>query len=166
MSESILIALVGSTAFTAIVTIIGNIIMWCLNRKANRRDKQDGLNEEIKTLKTQIQTLITESQNVKELTDKQYNELIELIQKCIETNQVQAEGIRTLIRNSILHIYYKYLPWGAMPVYERENLSKLTDIYLNSLHGNSFVKDITHEMDAWLTVKSLDYFCDENKIIK
>lgn len=155
MENTLLIAILGSAGFTAFVGIVGNIIMWKLNRTATKEDKKDVREIEIKELrktvsdlKTAVDTLQKESKKTIDLVNEQIN--------------IQCESSQALMRNAILRIYYKYLPWKALPVYERENFAKLTDIYIDRLHGNSFVKDIKPEIDSWDTIKDLEYFNESN----
>lgn len=159
MSESMLIALLGSTLLTTIVTTIGTITIWCLNRRAAKVDKKDSAYDT-------LEMLVEKLNNHEKLNQEQLSKLNEILTQCITTEVVLKDAMCRIVRHMILRIYYRYLPWEALPTYERENLSQLCDIYIHGLEGNSFITDIKPEMDAWKTVEDIHYFVEENKIIK
>lgn len=58
-----------------------------------------------------------------------------------------------MLRKEITRIYYKYLPFKALPRYVKEELVTMYNDY-KAQNGNSFVKDIFEEMKLWDTVNS------------
>ena len=144
---NILIALLSGGVVVAIITLIGNILMWKLHRKAEKEDKKDDLTD-------RVSEVAAELEDMKAVQEARHKEIIELL-------KVQKDGSVVAIRNAILTIYYTYLPWRALPVYERENLGLLCDKYFE-LGGNAFVRDIKPEMDEWKTISDISYFCAEN----
>ena len=83
------------------------------------------------------------------------NEITDMLEKHLTTadknqklTQAQLNATRSILRNTITHMYYKYLPRKGMPVYEQENLIKLYDAYHN-LDGNSYIDTIYAEMMEW-----------------
>lgn len=63
-----------------------------------------------------------------------------------------AEGQKALLRAEMLKIYYKYKDTKECPQYELENYHKMYQAYLN-LRGNSFIKDVTEEVEEWTMVR-------------
>ena len=70
---------------------------------------------------------------------------IDNLKKAFETNK---ETDLAILRNTITHLYYKYLKDKAMPAYERENLVSLYNQY-TSLDGNSYIHQLYEEMLKW-----------------
>lgn len=56
------------------------------------------------------------------------------------------EVSKTILRNSIVHLYYKYIGSDGMPYYERENLISLYEAYHEILDGNSFATNCYEEL--------------------
>ena len=164
MSETLLVILLGSSVLVAIITVVGNIIMWRLNRKASKEDKRDEIKQSVDDLRKEISDLRAKI----EQEHANNAELREILNKYIANANIELEALQASIRNTILHVYYKYLPYRAIPCKERENLSKLVDVYIHGLKGNSFVEDIEGDVKEWLTVSDddLEYFCEKNKIVK
>lgn len=76
------------------------------------------------------------------------SDMIEELEK-VKGQLVQSkETDLAILRNTITHLYYKYLPDKAMPYYERENLISLYQQYAY-LDGNSYIHDIYEEMLKW-----------------
>lgn len=98
---------------------------------------------------------LQESVNGFKVDLQQVKEIIDTFEDRFFTEELASKAA---IRTEILRIYYKYLPNREMPVYARQNLSILKDIYLNHLHGNSFVSDVCKEMDEWPTLTDDIYF--------
>lgn len=144
---SILIALLSGGVVVAIVSLIGNIIMWKLNRRAEKEDKKDDLTIRVSEVEAELE-------DIKAVQSARHKEIIDLL-------SVQKDGNLVAIRNAILMIYYTYLPWRALPVYERENLGLLYDVYFK-LGGNSFIRDIKPEMDEWQTISDMKYYTADN----
>lgn len=63
-----------------------------------------------------------------------------------------AEGQKALLRAEMLKIYYKYRDTKECPQYELENYHKMYQAYLN-LRGNSFIKDVTEEVEEWTMIR-------------
>lgn len=63
-----------------------------------------------------------------------------------------AEGQKALLRAEMLKIYYKHKDSKECPQYELENYHKMYEAYLN-LRGNSFMKDVTAEVETWTMVR-------------
>lgn len=159
MSESMLIALLGSTLLTTVVTTIGTITIWCLNRRASKVDKKHSDEDK-------LEMLVEKLNDHERLNHEQLSKLNEILNQSITTEVVLKDAMCRIVRHMILRIYYRYLPWEALPTYERENLSQLCDIYIHGLEGNSFINDIKPEMDTWKTVEDIHYFTEDNKVIK
>lgn len=67
--------------------------------------------------------------------------------KVLGLNDVR-DGQRCLLRNEILHIYYKYRDAKQIRQYEYENVVFLYRAY-KALRGNSFVDHIYGEINEW-----------------
>jgi hypothetical protein len=59
-----------------------------------------------------------------------------------------AEGVKCLLRNKMLEIYYRHKDSKTMRQYEKENFVLLYGAY-KALKGNSFIDDIYKEVRTW-----------------
>lgn len=76
------------------------------------------------------------------------SDMIEELEK-VKGQLVQSkETDLAILRNTITHLYYKYLPDKAMPFYEKENLVSLYNQY-QYLDGNSYIHQLYEEMLRW-----------------
>lgn len=76
------------------------------------------------------------------------NDVIEELEK-IKLDLAQGkETDLAILRNTITHLYYKYLPEKAMPHYERQNLISLYNQYAD-LDGNSYIHGLYEIMLEW-----------------
>ena len=64
----------------------------------------------------------------------------------------EKEGMKCLLRNSIIRTYYAYQDEKQIPEYEFRNIVLMYDSYV-SLGGNSFIKKIYEEMCTWTIVE-------------
>ena len=59
-----------------------------------------------------------------------------------------AEGVKCLLRNKMLEIYYRHSDTKTLRQYEKENFVLLYAAY-KALKGNSFIDDINKEVKSW-----------------
>ena len=59
-----------------------------------------------------------------------------------------AEGVKCLLRNKMLEIYYRHSDTKTLRQYEKENFVLLYSAY-KALKGNSFIDDINKEVKRW-----------------
>ena len=76
------------------------------------------------------------------------NDVIEELEKIKLDLKQSKETDLAILRNTITHLYYKYLPEKAMPAYEKENLVSLYNQYAD-LNGNSYIHQVYEEMLKW-----------------
>lgn len=85
----------------------------------------------------------------------QLNERIELIMNQINAqqggNDLQTEALKSLLRNSITHIYYKNENSATLREYEAQILLAHCDIYFR-MGGNGFIKQIYEIMKTWKVI--------------
>lgn len=62
-----------------------------------------------------------------------------------------VNGLRCLLRNEMLHIYYRHQETKTMRQYEYENFIFLYKAY-KALRGNSFIDKIYKEIETWKVV--------------
>ena len=61
-----------------------------------------------------------------------------------DTNQ--EEDLKCLLRSNITSKYYVYNEMGSIPIYEKENIDYMFEIY-KKLGGNSYVERIVKEIN-------------------
>lgn len=59
-----------------------------------------------------------------------------------------SEGVKCLLRNDMLHIYYRHKDNGTIRQYEYENFCMLYNAY-KALGGNSFIDKIYKEVQEF-----------------
>lgn len=59
-----------------------------------------------------------------------------------------ADGVKCLLRNKMLEIYYRHKDTKSMRQYEKENFVLLYGAY-KALKGNSFIDDIKEAVKTW-----------------
>ncbi len=59
-----------------------------------------------------------------------------------------ADGVKCLLRNKMLEIYYRHIETKTLRQYEKENFVLLYAAY-KALKGNSFIDDINTEVKGW-----------------
>lgn len=59
-----------------------------------------------------------------------------------------ADGVKCLLRNKMLEIYYRHQDTKTMRQYEKENFVMLYAAY-KALKGNSFIDDINNIIKTW-----------------
>ena len=116
---------IGSYA-GAIVTIIGLAVMV------------------IKPIREGFIKFITKTTKSDDTAEK-LSQILDNMKKITEQNEIQSEALVSVIRNTIMHLYYQYKELGEISAYERENIEKLFKAY-KSLGGNSFVADCVEEI--------------------
>lgn len=62
-----------------------------------------------------------------------------------------ANGQKCLLRNEMLHIYYRHKDSGEIRQYEYENFVLLYEAY-KKLKGNSFIDKIYEEVKKWKVI--------------
>ena len=117
----------------SIVTIIGLIVMVV-------KPVRDLFVKWIAKATDQDKTSEQIAQNTEQLT-----KILESMDKLTSQNEMQSEALISVIRNTIMHLYYQYTKLNEISAYERENIEKLFKAY-QSLGGNSFVAGCVEEI--------------------
>lgn len=104
-----------------------------------------------KPIRERVIEKITQVNQNQELCEsiKELKEQVEGLQKSLERLEQQrekdTEAMKCSLRNTITHLYYKYMRIGEIPPLERENISMLYKSY-ESLNGNSYVHTCYEEL--------------------
>lgn len=72
--------------------------------------------------------------------------------KIKKDNEHERDGLRCLLRNEILKIYYRGRDTKTLTQYEAENFMHLYEAYTN-LGGNSFIIQVHDEIISWKITK-------------
>lgn len=111
-----------------------------ITQKYEQEREDEKQNESIEELKKMVQELSSGFE--KRCQEQEKNN--EIHKKNIEDTQ---ECLRSILRNSITHLYYRYIPKEMnLPEYERQNLIFLFNTYSNILNGNSYVEHCYNEL--------------------
>ena len=117
----------------AIVKIFGNIGVFKKKKEAKLKQEEQRKEEEF-------------SRYLKSASSAYLDPITTKIDKLINSSN-------DMLRKEITRIYYKYLPFKALPRYVKEELVTMYNDY-KAQNGNSFVKDIFEEMKLWDTVNA------------
>jgi len=77
--------------------------------------------------------------------DIMIKEMHKNIQDLVKENKYNRKANIATIRDRITHLYYKYYTTGELPEFERENIIKQYEAYIN-LGGNSYITKLYGEL--------------------
>jgi hypothetical protein len=80
-------------------------------------------------------------------SETQLKEVKDTVDKLVGAN-------RSMLRNAITAIYYRYLDSESLPAYEKENLVELYTSY-SELKGNHYIEQIFKDMMEWTVIKKV-----------
>lgn len=104
--------------------------------KYKAQEKEEEQNERFDELKEMIVSLSKTIENQMKINENQKL-----------TNEQLSDALRGLLRNSLVHLYYKYIPDDAiLPEIERANIVDLYQAYSVSLNGNSYIEHCYNEL--------------------
>ena len=116
-------------------------------KDAVKKSCVDEINESIATINADVSEM---KEDTKAITTK--------IDTALDMLHVQHKASCDTIRGEMLQIYYRYLPYQAIPYYVAEQFSKLATDYA-SLGGNSFMTEtIIPAVKGWQVITDPDYF--------
>ena len=74
--------------------------------------------------------------------------VLELVQETNRRMGLSDESNKSLVRDAITKTFYRYCKRQAIPIHEKENMSRLYDVY-RGYDGNSYVSSIMRKIDEW-----------------
>ena len=86
------------------------------------------------------------------------NTLVAVLQSVEQVNEKLKnieDGQRAVLKDAITKTFYKYVKRQAIPIHEKENVTKMYEIYVN-MNGNSYVDSIMKAMDKWEVLSGED----------
>lgn len=90
--------------------------------------------------------------DMKEINEK-LDRITEKLENIEQSNNITVDFTREQCRGLIKDMFYRYYDDRTLPLYEYKWLLKLENLYVNRLHGNSFVAGLIKEMKTW----TIDY---------
>ena len=69
--------------------------------------------------------------------------------ECIDRDRVATEFMKTQCRNIIKTMFYNYKDDKILPLYDKQMLIFVKELYINRLHGNSFAAVLLEDMEGW-----------------
>ena len=107
-----------------------------------------------KPLRRKMGNVIRKASNMEE-TSAALEEVRAMLQQMVATQEVNQELMThfqesqlSLLRDSIIRLYFKYLPERQVPAYGRKDMVNLFESY-QKLGGNSYVRTIYEEFMDW-----------------
>lgn len=112
-------------------------------------------------LENEVKNLKEANEGMKSDNDKLHTKIDDITAKLdnlIQMTSDQKQASCDTLRGMMLDIYYRYLPYKAMPLYEHEQFSKLSEDYEHN-GGNSFMSEtVIPCVKKWSIVDDPDYY--------
>lgn len=140
MSEfDVMKTLLTSSVVVSITTVVGNVIMFVLNRRATKEDRRDNNTEEITILKERVEQLECDRDYDRELFERTISDITAGL---IDVK----DGQKVILYDKILFLSRKFIKHNKISYEDKVNLNKMYGVYHNQLGGNgdldSVIRDI------------------------
>jgi len=128
--------LLGSSVLVAIITLIGNIVMFKLNRKAKKEDDTNEKESKIIETNKKLDKVLKNQDDQAQKMEKVINELGNV-----------TEGTMILLKKEIEDDAAKCISAGKIKLKTREELHTMHSVYHNKLHGNGGLDSVMEAID-------------------
>lgn len=119
----------------------GKVILGYLNIYTSKKVEKQEILDTIEDIKKSLEDIKNDNVIIKEQIEDS---------KSMNENQLQA--LKTSTRYAIIRACEEYLNRGEIESYELKSLEDLYSSYKNNLNGNSYVRDLMHEVRELLVV--------------
>lgn len=119
----------------------GKVILGYLNIYTSKKVEKQEILDTIEDIKKSLEDIKNDNVIIKgQIEDS----------KSMNENQLQA--LKTSTRHAIIRACEEYLDMGEIESYELKSLEDLYSSYKNNLNGNSYARDLIHEVRELLVV--------------
>lgn len=132
--------LLTSSVIVSATTIIGNVVMFMLNRKATKEDRDESKHDKVQSLEDRLGKL--ERRHEEDSTV--LNEAIVSINKSM--NDIK-DGQRVILYDRILYLSRSFIHEGKISYEDKANLHKMHSVYHNQLNGNGDLDSAMKDVD-------------------
>lgn len=136
--------------FGFIFMILGFLIKRYYNKKDMNEEKENSAEKKI----TEVEHEISEIYEIKEDYDNTFVKYDKALFEIRQTIECYTEAMQALLRDRIIQIHNHYIEKKYFPIYARESLSRIYDIY-KKLKGNGVVDGLVEELMNLPTNKPL-----------
>lgn len=119
----------------------GKVILGYLNIYTSKKVEKQEILDTIEDIKKSLEDIKNDNVIIKEQIEDS---------KSMNENQLQA--LKTSTRHAIIRACEEYLDRGEIESYELKSLEDLYSSYKNNLNGNSYTRDLMHEVRELLVV--------------
>lgn len=139
MEGNIIALLLSSSLAVTVVTAVKELILWYINRKAEKEDKKDKVSEKLDDLD---ETNSKQSGDLQEISN-----LLKELQKDIKTNdEVTRKALRLLFGDRIHQLALSYIEKGEITFEEKQSLTHMWECYHYDLKGNGTYNDLMSQV--------------------
>lgn len=120
-------AMLGSGVVVALITFSKDIILWVMNRKAGKQDKQEEKDDCFAALKQSVEDGFKSVNNKIEVISEDVKTIHESISEINKKQDDQCEALRAQLGNTIEYLASKYIKRGKITA---DELKKLEDLFI------------------------------------
>ena len=139
--------ILGSSVLVALTTLVGNIIMFRLDRKAKKEDKNNSLETKVDELSKKVDNVLVEVDEIKTLSTNRTKMFSEGIGNL-------KDGMMLLLKKEIEREASTYIEDGYITIASKEEIHQMHAVYHEKLGGNGGLNSIMTSVDGLKVVKS------------
>lgn len=133
-------SLLTSSVLVSVIAVIGNVLMFILNRRATKKDRQDDSEDKISMIEKRISQLEIDRDNDRRL-------FRETIRDITESLIDVKDGQKVILYDRILYISRKFILEGSISYEDKTNLNKMYSVYHNQLGGNRDLDTVIRDIN-------------------
>jgi len=133
-------SLLTSSVLVSVIAVIGNVLMFILNRRATKKDRQDDSEDKISMIEKRISQLEIDRDNDRRL-------FRETIRDITESLIDVKDGQKVILYDRILYISRKFILEGSISYEDKTNLNKMYSVYHNQLGGNGDLDTVIRDIN-------------------
>jgi len=133
-------SLLTSSVLVSVIAVIGNVLMFILNRRATKKDRQDDSEDKISMIEKRISQLEIDRDNDRRL-------FRETIRDITESLIDVKDGQKVILYDRILYISRKFILEGSISYEDKTNLNKMYSVYHNQLGGNGDLDAVIRDIN-------------------
>lgn len=133
-NQIILTCIFSSSVTVALITGMKDLILWVLNRKASKEDREEDRQE-----KSLDQRLEDHENDIKKILD-----ILDKLEKRLD---IAAQNDKVILKDRIKYLATTYIHEGKVSYDDKKNLKEMWSIYHYGLKGNGDLDDLMNLID-------------------
>ena len=123
------VVILGSGGVVAVIIAIKELLMWAINRKAQKNDKMEAKNDKFCDLKATMADGFEELKRIYGTQAQEIAAMKEVIVKLDSQRKVQLNALQAQLGNTIKFLCGKYIKRGKITLEELSDLERLYEVY-------------------------------------